>query len=96
MAIIFEKARGRNWFRIAAFVLAALGVGVATYYLFFAPSPRIQVIIPAPLQQLGQVSEIEFIDPVSVVESPAFKRLGDVSRRLTPGELGRPNPFLPL
>lgn len=96
MAIIFQKARRRNWFRIAAFVLAILGFGVTIYYLFFAPSPRIEVIIPEPLEHLGQVSEIEFIDPTFVVESPAFKRLGDVSRRLTPGTLGRQNPFLPL
>lgn len=95
MAITFEQKRRVQWGRVAAFSLAVLAIGIATYYLFFAPSPRIELIIPPPLLQVNEISGIEFIDPSQIIRSAAFSVLRDYAGEPGVGALGRPNPFLP-
>lgn len=96
MAIIFEEGKKINWFRIIVFILVLLAILGATYYLFFAPSPKIELFIPAPLEAVEKVAEFEFIDPRTITQSPEFRILRDYSVPATPGLLGRPNPFAPL
>jgi hypothetical protein len=96
MAFNFEEGKKFNWFRLAVFAVAIIFVGIATYYLFFAPTPKISVIIPGRLEEIGEVSEIEFIDPSALVRSQAFQRLKTYGGAPRTGELGRDNPFIPL
>ncbi len=96
MAFTFENARKINWFRIAIFGVVILFVVLATYYLFFAPTPRIAAIIPGRFEEIGEVSEIEFIDPSELIRSQAFQRLKTYGSAPRTGALGRDNPFIPL
>lgn len=97
MAIVFEQKRKIRWFRLVIFITVIVSVLIATYYLFFAPSPRIELIIPPPLKTAEEVSAIDFIDPSAVVRSSAFTSLRDWGNgKPGTGALGRTNPFLPL
>ncbi len=96
MAILFEQARSFPWFRIGLFALILITLFTLTYFLFFAPTPRIDVVLPPPLERIGDVSQIEFIDLVSVTSSDAFRRLRRYEQPIGVGNPGRENPFLPL
>jgi len=74
---------------VAAFILL---LGVATYYLFFAPVPFIEKIASPDFNQAAQISSIK-LDPTAVSASPVFKLLSpQVSLPIT-GSFGRENPF---
>ncbi|HEY4475561.1 MAG TPA: hypothetical protein VJB92_02450 [Candidatus Paceibacterota bacterium] len=94
MAIVFEQPKKPfNWtrFLFVIFIIAFLVFG--TYYLFFAPSPRLDIVLPPPLERARQISNLEFVDPATVLGSPAFRRLKSYVGPPAPGPLGRPNPF---
>lgn len=94
MAIIIEKKERRiNWFALATGV-AVLGIASAlAYFLFFAPAPLIEVVVPIRVSELNTISRIE-IDPGAVLNAPVFKALKSYIADPTPGTLGRPNPFI--
>ncbi len=97
MAIVFEEPkRSINWLRVISYTAAAGFVGFAIYYLFFASSPKFDVILPVELERATQISTIEFIDPSVVLNSAAFKRLQGYADTPSVGALGRPDPFAPL
>ncbi len=96
MAILIEEEkRPVNWLAIlmAIFIMAVLGAG--TYYLFFAPTPAIEIILPATLQSANQITNIA-ADPATVLTSEAFKSLKVYGREPSVGQTGRANPFLPF
>lgn len=96
MAVTFEQKRKVRWGRVVSFAIAIVVIGIATYYLFFAETPRIELIIPPPLVEVNEISGLEFIDPSQIIRSPAFSTLRDYAGEPGVGALGRPNPFLPL
>ncbi len=94
MAIVIEQQKaGNSLTTIITTVVIILLVGGASYYLFFAPTPRFDVIIPAPLQKTTQIAEFN-IDPSSVLESSAFRALRKYGGVSGTGSFGRPNPFM--
>lgn len=97
MAIVFEREkRSVNWFALIGglFFIGFLGFGA--YYLFFAPVPKIQAIIPPALQDTSQLSKLEFIDPATILDNPNFRRLKEHVPLPGPGTIGRANPFAPF
>lgn len=97
MAIVFEEQkRPINWLRIISYIAAAGFVGMAIYYLFFAASPKFEVVLPQELERATQISKIQFIDPSAVLNSPAFKRLQGYADAPSVGTLGKQDPFAPL
>lgn len=96
MAILIEEEkRPVNWLAIfiVMFILAILGFG--TYYLFFAETPAIEIILPATLQSANQITNIA-VDPTKVLTSDAFKALKPHAQEANIGQTGRVNPFLPF
>ena len=95
MAIVFEQEKKSvNWVGIL-FVIFIIGFLVfAVYYLFFAPSPKLDVVLPAPLERASQISELEFIEPATVLNSTAFRKLQNYVGPPAVGVLGRSNPFV--
>lgn len=93
--IIPQEKRKIPWFPIAVmlFVVAAVAVGV--FYLFFAPTPGFEVIVPPPLQGANQLSIIE-VDPTTVINSKGFRTLRSYTGLLGIGSVGRANPFAPF
>ncbi len=93
MAILMEEESGRRSPLKAIIVIALLIIlGAATYYLFFAPAPLIEVIIPSGLQSVSQISETR-IDAPGIFNSPVYQSLRQYVADPVPGETGRTNPF---
>ncbi len=96
MAILIEEEkRPVNWLAvlIVIFIVAVLGFG--TYYLFFAPTPAIEIILPANLQSANKVNNIA-ADSSTVLTSDAFKSLKNDISGPGIGQTGKANPFQPL
>lgn len=93
--LIEEEKKPVNWLAIliAIFIVAVLGFG--TYYLFFAPTPAIEIILPATLQSANQITNIAG-NPETVLTSDAFKSLKGGTGQIGVGQVGRANPFLPF
>lgn len=97
MAIVFEgQRRSINWFGLITALFIVVFLAGGSYYLFFAPVPKIQAIIPAALKETTEFAQIEFIDPTVILDNPTFRRLREHIPLPGPGQFGRPNPFLPF
>ena len=97
MAIIVEqnKKKGMSWLVILVVLFLMAIIFAGGYYLFFAPTPGIEVVAPLGLRSAVDLSKITF-DPSSVVNSQQFKSLKVYTGLPSVGNLGRSNPFSPL
>ncbi|MEK7612164.1 MAG: hypothetical protein AAB407_02390 [Patescibacteria group bacterium] len=94
MAIVFEEQRKPvNWMPMLFIVFIIAFIGFATYYLFFAPTPRIDTILGGGETS---VSELQFVDPAVVLNNQTYRALRPYAGSPSVGTLGRQNPFLPL
>ncbi|MDP3991564.1 MAG: hypothetical protein Q8P66_01505 [Candidatus Colwellbacteria bacterium] len=95
MAILVEEETGRKGV-FGVFIIAAIVIllGAATYYLFFAPTPFIEVVIPSRLETVSKISESGF-NTSAVFNSPVYRSLRQYVDEPVLGEIGRPNPFSP-
>ncbi len=97
MAIVFEQPKKSiNWFGIFIGVFSVVFVVFLAYYLFFAPAPKIETVLPDILKKANQISNLQFTDPSPVVSSGKYKALHAYVGSPSTGTLGRTNPFLPL
>ena|SRR3990167_5981292 len=95
MAILMEEGNGRGGiFKLLAIIVALIILGAATYYLFFAPAPLIEVIVPSGLQSVTQISE-KGLNTQAIFNSPVYKNLRQYAADPEIGEIGRTNPFSP-
>lgn len=95
MAILVEGENGKKGtFKIAAIVIVVMVLILGTYFLFFAPAPLIEVIIPSGLQSVSQISETGLNAP-EILNSPVYKSLKQYVAEPELGETGRTNPFSP-
>lgn len=93
MAIIVEEENGgRGPFRALAIATVIIILIAITYYLFFAPAPLIEVIIPPELQSVSQISETGLNAP-EIFNSPVYSSLKQYVAEPEAGEVGRTNPF---
>ncbi len=96
MAIVFEQPKKKiNWIGIMTGVFSTVFVLALVYYLFFAPVPKIETVLPDALKKTNQISDLQFTDPSPILSSPVFKSLKSYVGPPSSGTLGRPNPFLP-
>ena len=94
MAILLEekkKAVSATTLIIIFAVIIAAGLGA--YFLFFAPAPVIDIVVPESLRATEELKRVEF-DPGAVVNSGAFRNLRPDTSVPSIGNLGRDNPFL--
>ncbi len=95
MAIVFEQPRKPiNWIKLFFGIFIGVFLVFTVYYLFFAPSPKIDVVLPTPLQNANQIISTQFIDPGLVLNSQVFKALKLYLGQPSVGTLGRANPFV--
>ena len=95
MAIVIEqKKKAISWFGVLTSVFFLLLILIGGYYLFFAPTPGIEIVAPSTLKTAVDLSKITF-DPSSVVNSRQFKSLKIYTGLPGVGGLGRGNPFQP-
>ena len=78
---------------VVAFIIAVIA-GIV-YFLFFAPTPGFDIVVPAPLRVASEISAAE-VDPSTVLNSKSFRSLRVYTGLPTSGALGRENPFIPF
>ena len=96
MAILLEQQKRKmDWFSlgVTAFVIFCIIFGI--YFLFLAPTPGIEIVVPLALQSAGKVSSLQ-VDPSTVLNSREFRSLRSYTGLPGLGVTGRPNPFLPF
>ena len=91
---IEAEKRGLKLMRLLGILILFGALGTLTYYLFFAPTPFIETILPPDLETIAQISAVEF-DASLVTNSPVYKKLTPKISDPGLGAFGRPNPFLP-
>ena len=95
MAILVEEEKGRKGaFGVLIIAVIVILLGAATYYLFFAPKPLIEVVIPSKLKTVLKISE-DGLNAEAVFNSPIYRSLRPYVDEPVLGEIGRPNPFSP-
>ncbi|MBM3281593.1 MAG: hypothetical protein FJY91_02515 [Candidatus Harrisonbacteria bacterium] len=93
MAIIIENRKSNfNFFTFLFFIFLFFVVIGGAYYLFFAPTPGIEIVAPSSLQSSEEIADVKF-DPGSVIGDPVLKNLRQFGAPPEPGDLGRSNPF---
>lgn len=96
MAILVEeKGQGGGRFKILILVVAAAALVAGTYYLFFAPTPFIEVIVPTELESISKISE-SGLNASLIFNSPVYQSLRPYASEIEVGEVGRSNPFQPF
>ncbi len=95
MAILVEEeTRKRGVFGVFIVAIIVIFLGAAAYYLFFAPTPFIEVVIPSGLKTVSRISESGLNAP-AVFDSPVYKSLRQYAGEPEIGGIGRANPFSP-
>lgn len=98
MAIIIEEEKKKmNWFAWIVAAAIVLAVGLSVYYLFFAPVPLIEKVIPAKLESIRSISQNEFT-PDPIAQNPIFQILRQYINPVEPATstVERRNPFIPI
>lgn len=94
MAILIQqKKNGINWFAISITTFAVAFVVFGIYYLFFAPTPGIEIVVPSTLDTASRITSLE-VDPSAVLNSRQFRLLRVYTGLPSVGQVGRSNPFL--
>ena len=93
MAIIIEgEKQGKGTVQAVVGAVVAVLLLVATYWIFFAEPPLVEVIAPQELESISRISQVE-VSPEVVTGSPVFKSLKILADDPELGEFGRENPF---
>lgn len=96
MALIIEQTkRNVNWFGILVFIFLLAVIIGGGYFLFFGPTPAIEIIAPVELNTADKIAGIK-LDATKIIESPVLKGFQQYGTVPGVGSLGRPNPFIPL
>jgi len=95
MAIIVEKEKkGIGLMPVLITIGIILALFGATWYLFFAEVPGIEVLSTPEARQATQISNIKF--DTSITNSPVYALLRPHVGPPAQGSFGRENPFLPF
>ncbi len=84
-----------NWFSLGITAFAVFAIIFGIYFLFFAPTPGIEIVLPGSLQSADKVTAVQ-IDPSTVLNSREFRSLRSYTGLPGVGQVGRDNPFLPF
>ena len=87
-----EKEKSFGLGKLIIWLVVLIIIGIAIYYLFFAPTPRFETIVPPPLQSAERIDVLKF-EPSEVTTSAVFRSLRVKVDDPASGETGRPNPF---
>ncbi len=82
-----------NWIALAVVVVLVVVIVGGAYFLFFAPVPGIEAIIPSEQKLASRISKLE-LNTQPAVEAFTAGRLKQYAPPLTIGQVGRANPFI--
>ena len=94
MALIIEQNRRRvNWFGIFVFLFLLTVIFGGGYFLFFGPTPAIEILAPVQLNSAEKIAEVT-LDAETIMKNPVLNNFRDYGTAPGVGSLGRSNPFL--
>ena len=94
--LIEEEKRPIPWFPILIGLLILGAISGATYYLFFAAQPGIEVVLSPALRSVNNIADqLDKFEPSLITTSDEFKALRVYTGPPTVGEIGKANPFMP-
>ncbi len=95
MAILVnDNSQARPKGKLITVIVVVVLLGLGVYYLFFAPTPFIEVVAPDQLRPITNISKIQ-LDPSKILNSPIYQSLREQVPAPAAGSAGRPNPFQP-
>lgn len=83
-----------NWFAVSVFVFLLAVIVGGGYYLFFSPTPGIEVIAPLPLASAEDLAQAK-LDVAGILNNPVLKGLRQYGSAPGVGSVGKRNPFAP-
>ncbi len=94
MAILMQQQKQKtNWFAVLVFLFLIAVIFGGGYFLFFSPTPGIDIIIPTPLVSAEKISKVT-IDSAQIINNPVLKNLRHYGTTPSAGNVGRQNPFM--
>ncbi len=96
MAIIVEQEKKPiNWFNIAIVTVFVVVLFLLMYFVFFKKPELVEIVVPAKLQNLSQISQAQ-LDPTPVVNELNQYFSNGASQPISIPTPGRSNPFQPF
>lgn len=93
MAITFEEKQQFNWKALITFTAIIAVVFAVAYFLFFAPSPFVEQIIPSNVKSATELSTVK-LDPNDLQNNKTYQTLRQIGGPITVPQAGRANPFV--
>ncbi|MDP3953745.1 MAG: hypothetical protein Q8P99_02920 [bacterium] len=95
MAFSFRQESNNNWTTIIVVSLVVGALAVGTYLLFFAKTPLIEVVSPPEVEDVSELSQVNF-STTDFSNDPVFTSLRRHVSEAEAGPAGRENPFAPF
>jgi len=93
MAIVLEDRQQFNWKALIIFItIIAVILGLA-YFLFFAPSPVVQEIMPSGVKATAELSTVN-LNPNDLLGNKVYQSLKQYGGSVVIPQVGRENPFI--
>ncbi len=93
MAIVLEEQQRFNWKALIIFLAVIIGIFGLAYFLFFAPSPAVQLIIPPSVQSTTELSGVD-LNATSLLQNKTYQSLKQYGGPAPLPQMGRANPFI--
>ena len=93
MAIVLEEKQKFNWKAFAIFSAVIVFLFATAYFLFFAPVPVIEDIIPLNIKSTAELSTVEF-RPGDLTSNKTYQSLRPSAGPAVITQVGRVNPFI--
>lgn len=93
MAILLEEKQQFNWKALIIFLVIIAAVFGLAYFLFFAPSPVVQEIIPSSVKSTAELSTVN-LNPNDLLGNATYKSLKQYGGPVAAPQVGRENPFI--
>lgn len=93
--LIEEEKQSVNWVSVGVTLVIVIFVFFSVYYILFKKPELIEIVSPAPLEELKKITSITF-SPDAVLNNPVFRSLKSAAPQPQPPSPGRSNPFLPF
>ncbi|MEX2054028.1 MAG: hypothetical protein WD883_00570 [Candidatus Colwellbacteria bacterium] len=95
MAFSFRQESNKSWLTIIVVSSITLALAGGTYMLFFAPTPFIEVVAPPEVEDVSELSRVNF-STADFSSDPVFSSLRRHVSEAVAGPAGRENPFAPF
>ena len=95
MAFAFQQESNNNTLTTTIMIVIAFAIAAGIYMLFFAKEPFIEVVAPPEVDNVSELSKVDF-SSIDFAQSEVFSSLKRHVSDAEAGPAGRANPFSPF